>query len=783
MKREQQVNPRDFTITVFGAGISGLTAAHELVERGFPVRVIDKDINEEVHDNTWDRGIGGMARSQYACSLTDPSNDRENVTRLEPSTTFLHDDVLVFDAGPVAMLTSDRAKEIVRRLAELLKSRPDLILDVETPCGSELSGDARYNCLVKTLASVHGMPDPNPQLIRQDPVDGAFAKQAAGRWLVFGLNVVAFPSEHGFRFFPAFYHHLFDTMKRTRIREKQAFERGLTVFDNLIPSEGLGLARAKKQRAFVVPRRPVTSFEELRNMLGLVLTELDYEVADLALFQLKLFKYMTSSAARRKAEYENMSWAEFVEIERYGRIARRHIDSSAQMTAALRGRDTDAHTAGNITVQLLLDQFQRVSSTDFKLNGPTSGAWFNHWHDYLVSQGVTFHRGTLEDFAARDGRIEPLVSRGPEEKRPNRAGSYYVLALSLPAMVELAPKFLKAAKKAGIELGPNNDFERVLAFASPKPGTPHGDVARLLGEDLKKAVPDGALQHLSGIQYYFDSDISFWAGHTQYLDSQWGLTSIAQPQFWARARDSQDAFRGLLSVDIGTWNVPFGEGTRSVQAWNAEVDTIATLSWRQIADHHDDAVRFKYGPEASLRSPIAYALDQNLMLDFSDCVVGDKTPFLVNRTGAFIGRPGQLIDNTRNRPDRWPSSKVKSLYQVHAKTSSQGCNGALASGYVMAGTFLKTYTRLTSMEAANESARHAVNALLNVLAVNAERCEIWDPEDRELPDLQWFKDLDQRLFEEGRPHLVDILNWHELPTTFSPSALLSLASRSTRHAQ
>jgi hypothetical protein len=122
------------------------------------------------------------------------------------------------------------------------------------------------------------------------------------------------------------------------------------------------------------------------------------------------------------------------------------------------------------------------------------------------------------------------------------------------------------------------------------------------------------------------------------------------------------------------------------------------------------------------------------------------------------------------------------VYQVYAKTSPESHGGVVALGYVMAGTFLQTYTRITSMEAANESARHAVNALLNVLKINADRCEIWDPEDRELPDLQWFKDLDQRLVEQGRPHLVDILDWRELPRTFSPSALLSLTSPSTRQA-
>jgi hypothetical protein len=76
---------------------------------------------------------------------------------------------------------------------------------------------------------------------------------------------------------------------------------------------------------------------------------------------------------------------------------------------------------------------------------------------------------------------------------------------------------------------------------------------------------------------------------------------------------------------------------------------------------------------------------------------------------------------------------------------------------------MQTFTRLTSMEAANESARHAVNAFLQDWKIGGDRCEIWDPEDHELEDLQWFKDLDEELFRRKLPHLIDILELQELP--------------------
>ena len=35
-------------------------------------------------------------------------------------------------------------------------------------------------------------------------------------------------------------------------------------------------------------------------------------------------------------------------------------------------------------------------------------------------------------------------------------------------------------------------------------------------------------------------------------------------------------------------------------------------------------------------------------------------------------------------------------------------------------------------------------------------CDIWNPEDREIDDLQFLKDLDKRLFDRGRPHIMDL---------------------------
>ena len=52
-------------VTIFGAGVTGLTAAHELIERGFIVHVVEPRENPlEEHACQ----VGGMAANQLAQS-------------------------------------------------------------------------------------------------------------------------------------------------------------------------------------------------------------------------------------------------------------------------------------------------------------------------------------------------------------------------------------------------------------------------------------------------------------------------------------------------------------------------------------------------------------------------------------------------------------------------------------------------------------------------------------------------------------------------------------------
>jgi hypothetical protein len=733
------------TVTVFGAGITGLTAAHELVIRGFDVTVIEKELNTCVRTSTLDRGVGGIARSQFFChvdshdpplpggTLSGQNQDRLiNIQGLHPVSKYMFDDTLALAPGTINPVRPTDAAEFFAKLHALHGHAAYKICFHRKADGSVDALVAQRKDYVRTQL---GMAAPVFNgLVLTKTLDDDTDPPELLDWVIVTPSLKLFPGEHGFRFFPSFYRHLFDTMRRTPVTNPHPSERNIrTVFDNLVPVDELGFARGEKKTSFALPRKPVLSFELVRRYLREITRELEYTLEDMSRFEVALFEYMTSCSARREAEYENLSWSDFIDVPQFSAVFRDHLEYGPQMALGLRGSLSDARTQGNVVTQMFRDQIISSQNCDSTLDGPTSSAWFNHWKDYLLLQGVKFERGTLIGFRGQGQQIIPQVTFGAPMVELD--SDYYVLAFALQEMNPLVDAFLVAWNNSAVPVPADNDFARVRTFCGPN-----------LTNDLLQPRPNGPLQHLAGIQYYFDTELKFWRAHTQYLDSPWSLSSISQPQFWARARDITDNFRSLVSVDIGDWErnyavTPPAGPTTHHNAWSESADRIAKLAWAQIRDHHDEAFYAKYGDKARFPRPIAYALDQRL-----DCSAPQKIDYgayLVAKTGMYRTRPGALSDG---------------IVQPKAQSSY-----GLVAGYVLAGTYMQTFTRLTSMEAANESARHAVNAILDDAEVACDRCEIWDNEELEFDDLTWFKELDKSLFDRGLPHFVRTLGWRSLP--------------------
>lgn len=795
---DQRRRPR---VVVVGAGVSGLTAAHELVERGFEVEVVDR----------FGRGdhveVGGVARTQWAAVPLPGSRrvpwlaDEEggpgiidwSMIRTIPPLRFPKAQATVRFVPPTAPqdtpeLDGDsktNVDAIVRRFlahvhtwegdwreaekAAPTSQPPRLALRVSAYYDRGV-GDAEFlagrlvDAVVAWLVAVPPLADggtASPPWLPRDRIDTAVIDVGAGprgneaaalEHVTVRVDVAQdiVPGEHGFRLFPAWYRHLLDTLGRIPLRQRghgpRATDTGRRVLDNLRPNDAIQFA-LKGGQTFRLPRVRIRNLEEGRKILRNFFHKAGYRPEDVGRLTLRNLRYMTASSERREREYEEMTSAELLGGSGLGERVREHLNLAPELLVALDARDGDARSNGNIAVQMLLDQMEPGRRVDCTLNGPTSVAWFRHWREYLESQGVRFRRRHLRGIKVFDVAGLPLIVRpvfGPTGEHPGTPdddpgdpgdhgsakpdeaplapADYYVLALPPQRLAELLSQGGNEEFTGGESLrrlsiaadGEDNDIVRIQWF--------HNQFV-----DCRASRPKGPLRHMAGIQFFLDSDLKFVAGHHAYPDSAWGVTSVSQPQYWAERRRSFDGYRGLISAIITRWDEPGSDLVGRKPAWSCSPEELARETWHQISSTFPaDEVR-GLGSVKPLFFHVDRALHYPLGADGTHTKLAfNASPYLVNRVGDWKKRPGKPGD-----------------YRVHL-----GC-------LVFAGTLPQTFTRLTSMESANESARHAVNAILKHAGYSGQICQTWDPEENEVDDLRVFKELDRRLLARGARHVLD----------------------------
>src|SRR6476659_10160621 len=120
------------------------------------------------------------------------------------------------------------------------------------------------------------------------------------------------PGEHGFRFFPGFYKHVTDTMRRT------PYGSHGNAFQNLSVATRTLLARAGRAEITWLARRP-ENLEDLRVFLIELFTPLGVPPLEIAYFVNRLLILATSCTERRFAEYEKIKWWDFIDAARMSR--------------------------------------------------------------------------------------------------------------------------------------------------------------------------------------------------------------------------------------------------------------------------------------------------------------------------------------------------------------------------------------------------------------------------------------------------------------------------------
>ncbi len=241
----------------------------------------------------------------------------------------------------------------------------------------------------------------------------------------------------------------------------------------------------------------------------------------------------------------------------------------------------------------------------------------------------------------------------------------------------------------------------------------------LLTDELKQAAPSIAnldklqTRWMNGIQFYLSQDVPLVNGHAIYLDSPWALTSISQRQFWTNVDFSQlgnGAVRGILSVDISEWQAPgvvYGKPAQECTAVEIQQEV-----WTQLKQH------LNVGGATALNDAnlLSWFLDPDIEFP-NPGTATNAEPLLINTAGSLQYRPEAQIE-------------LENLF--------------LASDYV------RTYTDIACMEAANEAARRAVNCVLVASGSTAPPAQLWPLEEPAF--LKPLQEIDRIRFGLGLAH-------------------------------
>jgi 15-cis-phytoene desaturase len=479
------------------------------------------------------------------------------------------------------------------------------------------------------------------------------------------------PGEHGFRFFPGFYKHVTDTMRRI------PYGANGNTFDNLTVATRILLARSNQAEITWVARCPA-SLDDFRVFLLELFTPLGVPADELSYFVDRLLIVATSCSERRFAEFENISWWDFIAAPRMSRAYQVYLgEGLTRSLVAMRAEEGSTRTVGCTLLQLLYGLICPDRVFDRLLSGPTDDVWIDPWIQHLKKLGVEFCPGSrvvaIETAGSRvTGTVVETVSG-----RSSITADYYIAALPVEVM------------------------------------------SALMTDELKRAAPSLAnldkleTRWMNGIQFYLAQDVPVVNGHAIYLDSPWALTSISQRQFWTNVDFSQlgdGTARGILSVDISEWQAAGVVYGKSAQECTGE--QIKEEVWTQLKQH------LNVGGAAPIADSnlVAWFLDPDIEFP-NPSAATNAEPLMINTAGSLQYRPEAQVE-------------LQNLF--------------VASDYV------RTFTDLACMEAANEAARRAVNCLLLSSGSTAGAARLWPLAEPEF--LKPLQEVDRIRFGLSLPH-------------------------------
>jgi uncharacterized protein with NAD-binding domain and iron-sulfur cluster len=414
------------------------------------------------------------------------------------------------------------------------------------------------------------------------------------------------PGEHGFRFFPGFYHHVPDTMRRIPFPGNPN-----GVHDNMVAASDVLAARTDGRAdgtlfGFAPHPREFQTPEGLRRILvEELLKQRSVPPHELEFFVNRVMVFLTSSDERRFGQWEHTSWWDFVRAESRSEEYQRVVATGLTRTVvAAKETVASTRTIGHMAEAFLMNFMGRGNdgAPDRILNAPTNEAWIDPWIIMLRDLGVRFRVGhTVEALRMRNGRVTAARIRDPRKRRRTVEADWFVSAM------------------------------------------PAERARRLLSRDVLAADPslegmnDLQVDWMNGIQFYLRRPVDIVHGHITFIDAPWALTALTQAQFWDRndfARDYGDGTAAdCLSVDISDWDTPgilYGKPAK-----RCTPEEVAAETWAQMKAHLEDT------GESVLPDDIRHSwfLDPAIRWVPSRGANRNDDPLLVNTVGTWDKRP------------------------------------------------------------------------------------------------------------------------------------------------
>lgn len=331
------------------------------------------------------------------------------------------------------------------------------------------------------------------------------------------------PGEHGFRFFPGFYQNIPDTMSRI------PRPGGGTVFDNLVSGSEeaaayhgqiLRLPASGSVEGLLTPQSLLTFLQTGMQLFT------DVPGDEVSFYAQKLLVFMTSGPKRRLGQWENISYADFVQASS---MSQSYRDLLVQMftstLVAAKPDKANARTMGMMAEGWAYSTLGEgpYQAPDRVLNGPTNDVFINPWLQYLSGLGVNLVLGsTLTGLQLSGSEITGATVTDAAGSPAAVTADHYVLAVP----VERAVPLLNAA----------------ILSADPS----------------LKSLSAITTDWMNGVMIYLKQPVSISKGHVAYAGEPWSLTSVNQAQFW------QTPFSGFgdgtvndcLSIDLSSWDAP-----------------------------------------------------------------------------------------------------------------------------------------------------------------------------------------------------------------------------------